>query len=33
MTVNIELISQTDLVDESFSIAINGFRTKGQCIV
>ena len=27
MTVNIELISQTDLADESFYIAINGLET------
>ena len=32
MTVNIELISQTDLADESFYIAINGLE-PGQCIV
>ncbi len=28
MTVNIELISQTDLADESFSITINGLEPR-----
>ena len=33
MTVNIELISQTDLADESFYIAINGLEPRAMYCV